>query len=296
MQVRADIIGAMTEDLDARLWRLQASEDADELIELGCDLADAGRQTDAEWCFRRAAALGDATGYYDLGNSLAAQQRWTEAAEAYEVALAGGEPDAWRNLGLVLEQLGDLAGAMAAYRGAAEVGDTEGGLQLAFLLREQGEREEALAVAEELAAAGDAEADAVAACWQWCATLDPALEPRLRTGAGHFPAARADLAALLLQTGREREARAVLERGAKLGEQVAWLPLGNLYREQLGDDEAAEEAYRAGIQAGDVYCHHNLGVLLADRGDLTGAAEEFERGAAAGDQLAAAALELLQER
>ncbi|MEX5718645.1 tetratricopeptide repeat protein [Geodermatophilus maliterrae] len=284
----------MTEDLDARLWRLQASEDADELIDLGCDLADANRHTDAEWCFRRAAALGDATGYYDLGNSLAAQERWSEAVDAYEVALAGGEPDAWRNLGLVLEQLGDLAGAMAAYRGAA-AGDTEGGLQLAFLLREQGEREEALDVARQLAAAGDDEADAVAACWEWCATLDPALEPRLRTGAAHFAAARADLAALLLQTGRPEEARSVLERGAKLGEQVAWLPLGNLYREELGDDEAAEEAYRAGIAAGDVFCHHNLGVLLAERGDLTGAAEEFQRGADAGDQLAAAALQLLQE-
>jgi tetratricopeptide (TPR) repeat protein len=285
----------MTEDLDARLRRLQASEDADELIDLGCDLADAGRQTDAEWCFRRAAALGDVTGYYDLGNSLAAQERWAEAVDAYEVALAGGEWDAWRNLGLVLEKLGDLAGAMAAYRGAAEAGDTEGALQLAFLLREQGEREQALAVAEELAATGDAEADAVAACWRWCATLDPALEARLRTGAAHFPAARADLAALLLQTGRAEEARSVLERGAKLGEQVAWLPLGNLYREQLADEEAAEEAYRAGISAGDAYCHHNLGVLLAERGDLAGAAEEFERGAAAGDQLAAAALALLQE-
>jgi tetratricopeptide (TPR) repeat protein len=285
----------MTEDLDARLWRLQASEDADELIDLGCDLADADRHTDAEWCFRRAAALGDATGYYDLGNSLAAQQRWSEAVDAYEVALAGGEPDAWRNLGLALEQLGDLAGAMAAYRGAADAGDTEGGLQLAFLLREQGEREEALRVAQELAATGDEEAAAVAACWEWCATLDPSLEPRLRAGAAHFAAARADLAALLLTTGRAAEARAVLERGAKLGEQVAWLPLGNLYREELGDDEAAEEAYRAGIGAGDVFCHHNLGVLLADRGDLAGAAEEFGRGAAAGDQLAAAALQLLQE-
>jgi hypothetical protein len=36
-------------------------------------------------------------------------------------------------------------------------------------------------------------------------------------------------------------------------------------------------------------------VLLADRGDLTGAAEEFQRGADAGDRLAAAALALLQE-
>jgi tetratricopeptide (TPR) repeat protein len=285
----------MTEDLDRRLRRLRASGDADALIDLGCDLADADRQEDAEWCFRRAGELGDTMGWFNLGNALAAQHRWVEAVTAYELALSGGEADAWRNLGLVLEDLGDLSGAMRAYRGAVDAGDLEGGLQLAFLLREQGEREQALTVAQELAAAGDEEADAVAACWQWCATLDPSLEERLRTGASYFAAARADLAALLLQTGRAAEARSVLERGAKLGEQVAWLPLGNLYREELGDDEAAEEAYRAGIQAGDSYCHHNLGVLLADRGDLTGAAEEFQRGADAGDRLAAAALALLQE-
>jgi tetratricopeptide (TPR) repeat protein len=295
---RAGIIGAMTEDLDGRLWRLRAqdaaSEDPDALIDLGCDLADAGRHIDAEWCFRRASMLGDTVGAFNLGNSLAAQQRWEEAVSAYEVALAGGESDAWRNLGLVLEDLGDLAGAMRAYRGAAAAGDLEGGLQLAFLLRQQGEREEAMEVALELAAAGDEEAAAVVACWRWCATLDPALEADLRAGADHFPACRSDLAHLLRETGRPAEARWVLELGAKRGELVAWLPLGNLYRDELGDDEAAEEAYRSGIAAGDVYCHHNLGVLLADRGDLEGAVEQFALGAAAGDQLAAHALGQLE--
>jgi tetratricopeptide (TPR) repeat protein len=284
----------MTEDLDARLWRLQASEDVDALIDLGCDLADAGRQLDAEWCFRRAAELGDTLASFNLGNALAAQQRFEEAVAAYEVAVAGGEGDAWRNLGRVLEELGDLAGAMRAYRGAATAGDLEGGLQLAFLLREQGEREQALLVAQEFADAGDEEAVAVVACWRWCSTRDLALEPALRAGAAHFPPARTDLAHLLLETGRSEEARSVLERGAKLGEQVAWLPLGAFYADVMGDDEAAEEAYRSGIAAGDSYCHHNLGVLLADRGDLEGAAEQFALGAATGDQLAAQALRELQ--
>jgi tetratricopeptide (TPR) repeat protein len=285
----------MTEDLDRRLRRLRASEDADALIDLGCDLADAGRQSDAEWCFRRAAEFGDTMGAFNLGNTLAAQHRWEEAVRAYEIALTGGEADAWRNLGLVLEDLGDLAGAMRAYRGAVDAGDLEGGLQLAFLLREQGERDQAMSVAEEIAAAGDGEAAAVVACWRWCATLDPALEDDLRAGQNHFPAARSDLAHLLRETGRPVEARAVLERGAKLGEQVAWLPLGNLYREEMGDDEAAEEAYRSGINAGDTYCHHNLAVLLADRGDLDGAVEQFRLGAAAGDQLAAQSLRELEQ-
>lgn len=280
----------MRNDLEVRLRRLRASADVDELLDLGCDLADAGRQSDAEWCFRRAAELGEPVAWFNLGNALAGQDRFAEAAAAYERAIAGGEPDAWRNLGRVLETLGDLAGAMRAYRGAAEAGDLQGGLQLAFLLQEQGEREQALEVAEELAAAGDAEAAAVLACWRWCASRDPSLESDLRAGADLFPAARGDLAALLRQTGRAEEARFVLERGAKRGDVQSWLPLGNLYCEELGDVEAAEEAYRSGIAAGDIFCHHNLGILLADRGDLEGAVEQFGLGAAAGDGMAASAL------
>jgi tetratricopeptide (TPR) repeat protein len=238
--------------------------------------------------------MGDTVASFNLGNALAAQQRWEEAVAAYEVALAGGEPDAWRNLGKVLEDLGDLAGAMRAYRGAADAGDLEGGLQLAFLLREQGERHAAMDVALEIAAMGDQEAAAVVACWRWCATLDPALEPDLRAGADFFPAARADLAHLLRASGRTAEARFVLEKGAKLGEAVAWLPLGNFYADEMEDDEAAEEAYRGGIAAGEAYCHHNLAVLLAERGDFDGAVEQFRLGAAAGDQLAADALRELE--
>jgi tetratricopeptide (TPR) repeat protein len=280
----------MREDLDGRLRRLRACRDADAVIELGCDLADAGRHQDAERCYRRAAELGDALGWFNLGNSLAARGRVAEAVDAYERALAGGERDAWLNLGVVLEELGDLVGAMRAYRGAGEAGDPQGGLQLAFLLYEQGEHEQALAVVAELAATGDDVAAAVVACWRWAASYDTSLEVDLRAGAERYPGARVALASLLRVTDRVAEARFTLERGAKLGEVQAWLPLGNFYAEELGDVEAAEEAYRAGIAAGDGYCHHNLAVLLADRGDLDGAVEHFRLGAADGDDLAAEAL------
>ena len=63
----------MTEDLDARLARLQGSDDVHALIDLGCDLADEGRQIDAEWCFRRAADLGQTVGSFIGGYALAAQ-------------------------------------------------------------------------------------------------------------------------------------------------------------------------------------------------------------------------------
>ena len=284
----------MTEDLDARLRRLRAAVDTDALIDLGCDLAEADRQPDAEWCFRRAADLGDRLGSFNLAIALRAQGRGVEAVAAYEAAVDGGVTGAWRDLGSLLEELGDLAGAMRAYRGAIRAGDLAGGLQLAFLLREQGERLEAMEVAGQMASGGSVEAAAVLACWRWCATLDTTLEADLREAANHYPPARADLADLLRETGRPAEARAVLERGAKLGEAVAWLPLGNFYADEMGDEEAAEEAYRGGIAAGEVHCHHNLAYLLAERGDLEGAVEQFRLGAAAGDQLAADALRELE--
>ena len=88
-------------------------------------------------------------------------------------------------------------------------------------------------------------------CWKFCTTLDPALEDDLRAGADHFPAARTDLAHLLRESGRGVEARAVLERGAKLGEQVAWLPLGNLYREDLDAEGCVTAAIQALYDAAD---------------------------------------------
>ena len=124
----------MAEDLDARFQALQDSDDVYALIDLGCDLADVGRQADAEWCFRRAADLGDSVASFNLGNALAAQQRFPEAVEAYEVALAAGEPDAWRNLGKVLEDLGD-GSTKVTYRLALDVN-----IPLIGMLKRKGEK------------------------------------------------------------------------------------------------------------------------------------------------------------
>ncbi len=63
-------IDGMTEDLDRRLRRLRASGDPDALIDLGCDLADAGRHGEAERCFRRAMESGDTVAAFNLGNAL----------------------------------------------------------------------------------------------------------------------------------------------------------------------------------------------------------------------------------
>ncbi len=280
----------MRSKLDELLARLDSSDDVDEVIDLGCELAAVDRRDDAERCFRRAARMGSAVGAFNLGNTLATQRRWDEAVVAYEQALAGGESDAWLNLGLVLEECDDQAGAMRAFQQAAEAGDSSGALALAFSLREQGQREEAMTAVRKAAEAGNPTAGWVLACWEWDRTRNPALEPALRAGADHYAWARDALADLLGETGRISQARDLLEGGATLGDPASWLRLGNLYLDHLNEPDAAEAAYRSGIASGDAHCHHNLALLLEDRGANDEAAEQFRLGAAAGDGLAAQAL------
>jgi tetratricopeptide (TPR) repeat protein len=278
------------EDLPERLAAARSSQDAEALNQLGCDLADADRQADAEWCFRRSVELGETWAAFNLGNALSAQGRWGDAVPAYETAIGAGESDAWLNLGHALKALGDLAGAMRAYQAAADAGDPQGPLALAFMLREQGERDQAERLARVAADMGNDTAAAVVACWLWDRTEDPSLEDALRQGAQHYPSARAALAHLLVDTHRVEAARSVLEQGAKLGEVECWLPLGNLYWDEFEAEAAAEAAYRSGIEAGDGFSHLNLGRLLESRGDLVGAEEQYRLGVEAGDVLAAKAL------
>ena len=297
----------MAEGIDGRLRAALAGQDARALVDVGCDLADADRQDDALTCFQRAVALGEDWVWFNVGNTLRELRRPVEAVTAYEEAVAAEETDAWLNLGHVLEDLGDLAGAMRAFRAAGDVGQPEGHLALAQLLHEQGEQARADAAVAVAAGSGHLPAIALQARWRWERTRDPALEEQLRAGADVDGSARADLAELLRATGRRREARAELELGAELGQRECWLPLGDLLAgvDLIGgdptgegsgegvDESAAEEAYRAGIAAGDDYCHHNLAVLLLERGDVRRAEEHLLAGAVAGDELAQRAWQAL---
>jgi TPR repeat protein len=87
----------------------------------------------------------------------------------------------------------------------------------------------------------------------------------------------------------------VFLRGMELSETESMVPLGNLYVHVLGDDAAAEAAYRAGAELGDAHAHHNLAVLLERHGDLVGAERHFRQAAESGDRLAEAALRDLLE-
>jgi hypothetical protein len=99
------------ETTSAQLLRqARATCDVDELITIGCDLADSDEADGAGYCFRQASDLGDAVTAFNFGITLAGQKRFREAADAYELALERGETDAWLNLGHVLAELADLAG------------------------------------------------------------------------------------------------------------------------------------------------------------------------------------------
>ncbi|QXG74912.1 tetratricopeptide repeat protein [Modestobacter sp. L9-4] len=285
----------MDDDLDQRFAALDGSDDVDALMDVGRDLTDAERYREAEQCFRRAAGSGSGAALFALAWSLAAQECWRDAALAFERAASAGEVDGWLHQGVCLEEVGDLAGARLAYERAAAVGDADGWVHQAWLSRLTGDHARATDALVAGVAAGSELAAAVQACWQWHATRDPVLEPALRAGAELYQDARADLAALLRQARRLQEAKAVLERGVELGETGSMLPLGNLLSDDLEDDDAAERVYRLGIAAGDVFCHNNLGVLLRDRGDVAGAAEQFMLGELSGDAKAAANLTALRE-
>ena len=302
--------------------------DVDALVDRGCELADLGDHEGAVEHFRRAAVTGDAIALFDLGTSLGALGRWAEAADAHEQAARAGEDDAWADLagallrlerwveaevaarqsiacadpngwgvlGAALEGQGRTVEAERAFRLAAGRGNPHAALELAHLLRESGRQLEAWHWAQLAADAGQEVAAATLACWRWEETRDPALEPQLRAGARVYEHARTSLPHLLRATDRVEGARAVLEEGALRGEVASWLPLGNLYREELDDDVAAAAAYRACIEGGDLHSHHNLGVLLLDTGDVDGAIEHFSIAAAGGDELAARVLrEVLDE-
>lgn len=114
--------------------------------------------------------------------------------------------------------------------------------------------------------------------------------PRLiRRPASHWPSC-CDAA------GGWQRLRPSSSAGAALEEITSWLPLGNLHLDELDDDVAAEAAYRAGITTGDLFCHHNLTMLLLDRGQRLAAIEQLRIGASGGDELAERVLrELLDE-
>lgn len=260
------------------------------LRHLGSSLGVLGRWAEAAVAHRRAAGAGQDGAWLDLAQALLRLGCWAEAEAAARTAVDGGDAAGWAALSEALQGQGRAAEVERTFRAAAERGAYPAALELAYLLRSSGRQLAAWHWAQVAADAGNPVARATLACWRWQESRDLALEPELRAGADHHQHARTGLADLLRTTGRVEEARALLERGAARGEVASWLPLGNLCRDEFDDVVAAEAAYRAGVEGGDLHAHHNLGVLLLETGDVGTAVEHFSIAAAGGDELAARVL------
>ncbi len=189
-----------------------------------------------------------------------------------------------------LRAAGAIEAALAVCRAVTELGFSAGYLEWAWLEHGRGDVHRAIGLMEEVAALVEDEAErryaiGVAGHWRWESRNDVAVESMLRIGMADYAEARADLAHLLMATGRRDEGARTLSDGVLAGQVACMLPLANVLSED-GRKDAAEALYRRAFAAGDSYSAWNLAVLLweTDRGDE--AQEWVWRAAEGGDDLA----------
>jgi tetratricopeptide (TPR) repeat protein len=193
-----------------------------------------------------------------------------------------------------LRAAGRIEDAIAVCREVAELGYFTGYYEWAWLEHDRGAVERAIGLMEEVADLLDDETDrgyplGVAGHWRWEHRDDVGAESLLRAGMDAYPEARADLAHLLMATGRRDEGVRTLADGVRVDQVACMLPLANILSED-GEKDAAEALYRRAYELGDAYSAWNLAVLLweTDRGEE--AQQWVWKAAEGGDDLAIAYL------
>ncbi|WP_133766624.1 tetratricopeptide repeat protein [Amnibacterium kyonggiense] len=189
-----------------------------------------------------------------------------------------------------LRAAGEIEAAIAVCREVAELGYFAGWYEWAWLEHGRGDVRRAIGLMEEVAELLDDDPDrayalGVAGHWRWDDLSDVGSEPLLRVGMDAYPDARADLAHLLMATGRREEGLRVLADGVRDGQVACMLPLANILSED-GEKEAAEALYRRAFEAGDSYSAWNLAVLLWETGRGDEAEQWVWKAAEGGDDLA----------
>jgi tetratricopeptide (TPR) repeat protein len=193
-----------------------------------------------------------------------------------------------------LRAVGRLDDAVEVCREVADLGYYAGYYEWAWLEHDRGDVTRAIELMEEVAALLEDDPDrmypiGVAGHWRWEHRNDVSAERMLRLGMEAYPEARADLAHLLMATGRRTEGVQTLADGVREGHVECMLPLANVFSED-GDKDSAEALYRRAYDLGDAYSAWNLAVLLweTDRGDE--AQQWVWKAAEGGDDLAIAYL------
>ena len=174
-----------------------------------------------------------------------------------------------------------------------ELGFPSGRVDAAWIVKDQGDVESAVALMT--AALGDQEDEhrpllhGVIGHWRWHYLNDREAEEQLRAGMHAYGTARADLAHLLIATGRYIDGREILEEGVAENVLECILPLANLLSRD-GDRHTSEILYRRAIELGDGHSAWNLAADLIEDGRAEEALELQWLAASLGDETAIAYL------
>lgn len=238
-----------------------STERVNDLIAKGCDLAEAGRHSEAIKLFQSAIERGEAWVGLDLGNSYLALGDESAARGAFEQAWTAGDEDAGFNLAQLLESEGEVLRAREILAALVEQNYAKAQVQVAMYLRADGRISEAEGLLSQAMSdpgpIGDL-ASGILGDMRWPGPNSD--EELLRRGATAYPSARADLALLQIETGRIDEGEETLRAGVAADEVDSVIVLGN-HLSRIGNTETAEELFRRGFALGDAHAALNLGVL-----------------------------------
>jgi tetratricopeptide (TPR) repeat protein len=205
--------------------------------------------------------------HIEQGDRAGAQELWQRCFDAGQPRTA---PLAAGSLGMLRCQTGDVAGAQAAWQYVIDNGEPDlvarFGISFGDLLCEHGDQ------------------DGARTAWQTAVdTGRPNYAPEAAFRLGRESEERGDLAA-----ARRAWEVAVTATDADR-RKSAWIMLGEALRRD-GDSTGAADAFRSAVELGDVggVASLNLGLLLADGGDVQGARAAYEQAAAASESTCAA--------
>lgn len=204
------------------------------LAELYDEALESGRYRDALLNARGMADLGIARGWY-LEARVLDQLGWNRSADwATRRAASAGDPDGLRRWALLKRRQGKLRPALRALRRAA-------------LLKP------------------DPEWAALELDWRYWAGDMNVTADDLSAAAREYPPAAKTRAHLLKDLGMISEAELEFEAAAKEGQWEAWVPLGNIARDN-GDSTLALERYQRAVDEGDSYAMFNMALTLSELG------------------------------
>lgn len=263
-----------------------STDELDGLIDEGCDLAEGGRHLEAIRHFQSAIDRGEAWVGLNLGNSYLALGDVSAAQRAYEQAWEAGDGDAGFNLAHLFESKGEVLRARNVLAVLVERNYAKAQVEEAMRLRADGRISEAESLLSRAMSDPGPIGDLAAGVLGNMRWRGPSSDEELLTrGATAYPSARADLAVLQIETGRNEEGETTLRKGVAADEVESMIVLGNRLSRN-GDTKAAEELFRRGFALGDAHAALNLGALRWEAGRRKSARKWFRRAAALGDERA----------